>query len=487
MGEQENQHPELQMSAHEVEKLEEEKLKAKYATGIGGSNVGRPIGGHSAFLQKRLAKGQKFFDSGDYQMAKQKMGGINKPPLKVAGPVNPYTTGEAIPTPETVPARKTSIIQPSKFTSNIKLVKMANVGPKPLVLCGPSGSGKSTLLNKLLKDFPDKFGFSVSHTTRSPRPGEVDGVHYHFITLNTMLKDVEEGKFIESAVFGGNMYGTSKKAVSLVRSAGKVCILDIDVQGVKNVKKTTLSPWYVFIKPPSLQELEERLRKRNTESEESLLTRLQVATEEIKYELVKMANVGPKPLVLCGPSGSGKSTLLNKLLKDFPDKFGFSVSHTTRSPRPGEVDGVHYHFITLNTMLKDVEEGKFIESAVFGGNMYGTSKKAVSLVRSAGKVCILDIDVQGVKNVKKTTLSPWYVFIKPPSLQELEERLRKRNTESEESLLTRLQVATEEIKYAEEPENFDFVVVNDDLELAYNRLKTFVVTNVILINNEHNE
>ncbi|KAK4872228.1 hypothetical protein RN001_016352 [Aquatica leii] len=119
MSEQEIQQEEPEMSAHDVEKLEEEKLKAKYPSGVGAASMGRPIGGHSAFLQKRLAKGQKFFDSGDYQMAKQKMGAVNKQPPKVASPVNPYATGDAIPTPETVPARKTSIIQPSKFTSNV--------------------------------------------------------------------------------------------------------------------------------------------------------------------------------------------------------------------------------------------------------------------------------------------------------------------------------------------------------------------------------
>lgn len=104
------------MSSHDVEKLEEAKLKAKYPAGIVGE-PGRSISGHSAFLQKRLAKGQKYFDSGDYQMAKQKMGGVSKP-LKMPAPVNPYGTGDAIPTPDTVPARKTSIIQPSKFQSN---------------------------------------------------------------------------------------------------------------------------------------------------------------------------------------------------------------------------------------------------------------------------------------------------------------------------------------------------------------------------------
>ncbi|XP_025831206.1 alpha-endosulfine [Agrilus planipennis] len=114
---EQEQTPEL--SAHQLEKLEEQKLRSKYPGGLGTSNPDRSLGGHSAFLQKRLAKGQKFFDSGDYQMAKQKMGNINKPQLKVAVPVNPYATGDAIPTPETVPIRKTSIIQQTKFTPNV--------------------------------------------------------------------------------------------------------------------------------------------------------------------------------------------------------------------------------------------------------------------------------------------------------------------------------------------------------------------------------
>ncbi|KAF7281883.1 endosulfine alpha [Rhynchophorus ferrugineus] len=115
MSDDQSDQAQLEMSPQELEKMEEAKLKAKYPAIPGGP--GR-LGGHSAFLQKRLAKGQKFFDSGDYQMAKQKMGGINKPPLKVPGSV-PFPTGEAIPTPETVPARKTSIVQPSKLSANI--------------------------------------------------------------------------------------------------------------------------------------------------------------------------------------------------------------------------------------------------------------------------------------------------------------------------------------------------------------------------------
>lgn len=193
-----------------------------------------------------------------------------------------------------------------------------------------------------------------------------------------------------------------------------------------------------------------------------------------------MASTGPKPLVFCGPSGSGKSTLLQKLLLDFPDKFGFSVSHTTRRPREGEVDGVHYHFTTVKQMENDIKQGRFIESATFGGNLYGTSKESVERVSKAGKVCILDIDVQGVKKVKQTALNPLYVFIKPPSLDELESRLRKRNTENDESLKMRLKIANEEMKYAEDPNNFDFVVINDNLENAYYQLKEFVNRKIIL-------
>merc|ERR1719384_61978 len=139
-----------------------------------------------------------------------------------------------------------------------------STGPRPLVLCGPSGSGKSTLMKKLTEEFSEAFGFSVSHTTRQPRPGERDGVEYHFVT-----KLVSEGAFLEFATFSGNNYGTSRAAVETVKQEGKICILDIDVQGVKNIKRTDLDPDYVFIKPPSRAALEERLRARRTENEES--------------------------------------------------------------------------------------------------------------------------------------------------------------------------------------------------------------------------
>lgn len=207
------------------------------------------------------------------------------------------------------------------------------------------------------------------------------------------------------------------------------------------------------------------------------MTRL--AELKIKSLLAFARMVGPRPLVFCGPSGSGKSTLLNKMMKEFPDSFGFSVSHTTRKPRPGEENGIHYHFTNVETMKADIENGKFIENAVFSGNMYGTSIAAVEAVQKEGKVCILDIDVQGVIQIKNTNLNPWLIFVKPPSLESLKQRLEDRKTETTESLALRLKVASSELKYGETPGNFDKVIVNEDLGQAYEELREFVVSNVL--------
>jgi guanylate kinase len=112
---------------------------------------------------------------------------------------------------------------------------------KPVVICGPSGVGKGTLIEMLMKRFPDgQLGFSVSHTTRPPREGEQDGVHYNFTTVEQIKKDIEEGKFIEYAEVHGKYYGTSIAAVESVQASGKICILDIDVQGAEKVKKSHL-------------------------------------------------------------------------------------------------------------------------------------------------------------------------------------------------------------------------------------------------------
>ncbi|XVE75632.1 hypothetical protein DITRI_Ditri12bG0108900 [Diplodiscus trichospermus] len=178
-----------------------------------------------------------------------------------------------------------------------------------------------------------------------------------------------------------------------------------------------------------------------------------------------------KPLVISGPSGVGKGTLINMLMKEFPSMFGFSVSHTTRAPRGMEKNGVHYHFTERSVMEKDIKDGKFLEFASVHGNLYGTSIEAVEQVADSGKMCILDIDVQGARSVRASSLDAIFIFICPPSMRELEVRLRARGTETEEQILKRLRNAEAEIEQGKSPGIFDHIMYNDNLEECYKNLK----------------
>eukprot|EP01065_Artemidia_motanka_P050433 TRINITY_DN8629_c0_g1_i1.p1 TRINITY_DN8629_c0_g1~~TRINITY_DN8629_c0_g1_i1.p1 ORF type:complete len:319 (+),score=39.69 TRINITY_DN8629_c0_g1_i1:122-1078(+) len=178
----------------------------------------------------------------------------------------------------------------------------------------------------------------------------------------------------------------------------------------------------------------------------------------------------PKLIVVCGPSGVGKGTLLNRLLKEHPELFGFSVSHTTRNPRPGEVDGKDYHFATKDSVQAGVDKGDFLEYCHVHGNIYGTSKAAMDTVLSQGKICLLDIDVQGAEKVRQSGVPFVGIFIKPPSWDELEKRLRGRGTETEDKVLKRLQTARSEVAFCDSHKFFWYELVNDDLEMCYNEL-----------------
>ena len=185
-----------------------------------------------------------------------------------------------------------------------------------------------------------------------------------------------------------------------------------------------------------------------------------------------MAEDRPCALLVCGPSGVGKGTLITRLLKEFPDYFGFSCSHTTRKPRPGEEDGVHYHFVEKEAMLDDIEQGKFLEHAHVSSNIYGTSFASVKKVISEGRSCVLDIDTQGAEQVYKDgSIKNVSVFIAPPSFEVLEQRLRGRGTESEKDILIRLETSKKELKFGEETDIFKFKLVNDDIEEAYAKFK----------------
>lgn len=167
---------------------------------------------------------------------------------------------------------------------------------------------------------------------------------------------------------------------------------------------------------------------------------------------------GPKALVIAGPSGVGKGTLIEMLKQEFPESFGFSVSHTTRQPRAGEQNDVHYHFVSVDAMQTDIKAGKFLEHANVHGNFYGTSIAAVEKVKRTGQICILDIDVQGCRQCRKVKLPGTYVFVSPPSFEELEKRLRGRGTEDEEKIKKRLANAKGEIDARNESGLFDHQV-----------------------------
>lgn len=177
--------------------------------------------------------------------------------------------------------------------------------------------------------------------------------------------------------------------------------------------------------------------------------------------------------IFSAPSGSGKTTILKPILEKLKDKFGFSISATTRPAREGEKDEVDYYFITPEKMREHIANRDFLEwEEVYPGKYYGTYKSELERIWQQGKYVIFDIDVKGgvnIKNILKNQACS--IFIMPPSIEELERRLRNRNTESEETLKERLLRAEMEISLSE---NFDFVVCNDDLDEAIAKVEEII-------------
>jgi guanylate kinase len=174
--------------------------------------------------------------------------------------------------------------------------------------------------------------------------------------------------------------------------------------------------------------------------------------------------------VVSGPSGCGKSTLIAKVRQDLAD-LAFSVSHTTRKPRPSETDGRDYHFVTERAFERMARAGRFVEWARVHGHLYGTSKAEVER-KSRGRDLLLDIDVQGARQVRKKIPSAVFVFIMPPVFAELRRRLEQREEDSDEDISQRLRDAAGEVRAFAE---FDYVVVNDELEKAVGELKSVIV------------
>ena len=175
-------------------------------------------------------------------------------------------------------------------------------------------------------------------------------------------------------------------------------------------------------------------------------------------------------LVLSGPSGAGKGTICHKLREKRND-LSYSVSATTRAPRKGEVDGKDYFFITIDRFKEMIANDEMLEYAEIYGNYYGTPKPYVMNILDQGKDVVLEIDPQGALQIKKHFPDAVFVFIVPPSLDELTKRIYKRGTDSEEVIKRRLSAATSELAYASK---YDYIIVNDEVEKASKKVSNII-------------
>ena len=177
-----------------------------------------------------------------------------------------------------------------------------------------------------------------------------------------------------------------------------------------------------------------------------------------------------KTFIICGPSGVGKGTVVARLLASDPTLY-FSVSATTRAPRPGEVDGKHYHFLTQEQFAQWVAEDQFLEHAEFVGNRYGTPRQFIDKAMEQGRDVILDIEIQGAEQVHQKRPDAVRIFIAPPSWDELERRLIGRGTEDMEKVRSRLQRGKEEFLVAKD---FDYFVINDTVDRAVEEISAIM-------------
>jgi len=201
---------------------------------------------------------------------------------------------------------------------------------------------------------------------------------------------------------------------------------------------------------------------------------------EGQVEAVELAASGrsfgnPFPIILSAPSGGGKTTIARNLLGRRND-VGYSVSCTTRQPRPAERDGVDYHFLSRDEFLARRAAGDFAESAEVHGNLYGTLKEEIAKVLGLGRHVVMDIDVQGARQIRAAFPGAVTIFVLPPSAEVLLERLKHRKTESPQQLVARLNSALHELQAVEE---YEYVVVNDELDEAVRRVGSIVDAEVV--------
>ena len=177
-------------------------------------------------------------------------------------------------------------------------------------------------------------------------------------------------------------------------------------------------------------------------------------------------------VILSAPSGAGKDTVFKEISRTRSDVCE-SISATTREPRAGETDGVNYYFLTQSEFEKKIENNEFLESASYNNCYYGTPASTVLKLVEEGKICFLIIERKGAQKIMKSYPEAVSIFLMPPDMETLEKRLKKRNTDSEEAIISRLKIAEEEIKSASE---FDYIVINNELEKAVDEINEILST-----------
>ena len=407
----------------------------------------------------------------------------------------------------------------SKFRPDvIPPLKSAAAGGRwqaPLVIGGPTAAGKTSLIKKLLEEFPDKFNFCVSHTTRAPREGEEEGADYFFVDRETFEADVAENKFLEYTEVNGHLYGTSLSAVKT--EPGSICILDINTSGAAEIRnnKGQLRSWVadmlcVAIHPPSKEMLVQRVRSIEGLSEEEMEARVELAVAELEtlgeernafdevvivnddieesYSELKEAiaarnpdimKPAPMPLVLVGPMGSGKTALMNRIMREHSGNFASPVFHTSRAKREGEVQGRSFHFTKRAQMEADIASGNFwlVEEAL--GHLYGVSKREMWEVAHRGTIAVLAVDsVAEAQKLREQGMRGTFVFVQPESVEAMRVRLEAEvqracppGYEPEEVVTLRMRHIQSEMEVATAVQNlFNFVVENDGSDAAYCKL-----------------
>ena len=181
-------------------------------------------------------------------------------------------------------------------------------------------------------------------------------------------------------------------------------------------------------------------------------------------------------IVFSGLSGGGKGTILAELMKMEDLNLAYSVSMTTRDPRPGEVDGVNYFFVSKKRFLEAVKNGELLEHARFVDNDYGTPKAYVDEQRQLGKNVVLEIEIKGARQIMEKCPDSLSIYIVPPSIEELERRLRERQSEDDQTIMKRISKARQELKELQESDIYEHIVCNDDLDKAIAEVREIILT-----------